>query len=250
MSRFVDAVAVEVLKLKGSLTALMTLLGPLSVVVFAVLLLSNQGNDTLAETGWQRFMQGAIAIWAYLVFPLLVALQAASINQIDHAVDGWKRMFSLPIKATHLFFAKLLILLAVMLASNVFLALGLIGVSGVWGQLATEIPSLTPEVAALAFQSLMACVCGGSLMIAMHFLLSWSMSSFVVPLTVGVVATMTIVQVGSSQYWVWNPWTWGMTAALSAEASRSLLAVVLGFGLGLLASVVGALMARRLRGYG
>lgn len=247
MSAFIDALIVEAQKLKGSLTALMIVLGPLSVVAFAVLLMLNHGTGIVVEQGWTRFVQGAVAIWAYLVFPLLVALQAASINQIDHAVDGWKRMFSLPMPAGRLFLAKLALLWTVMLISNLLLAAGLIAVAGGWGALSAELPPLQSETVAMVLRSMIACLAGGGLMIVLHFTLSWTFDSFVLPLTVGVVATMMIVQVGSSEYWIWHPWTWSLTAAAASEPARAALAVGLGLTMALAAAAIGAIAARRLR---
>lgn len=55
----------------------------------------------------------------------------------------------------------------------------------------------------------LACVAGGGLMmIVLYFLLSWVMSRFVFPIAVGVFATMSVLQVGSSKHWIWHPWTW------------------------------------------
>lgn len=79
----------EIGKLKGSLAATMTLLGPMAVIAFVYLLAFARGNGMLDRVGWPGFFQGGVTLWAYLVFPLLVALQAAAINGIEHSVvDG------------------------------------------------------------------------------------------------------------------------------------------------------------------
>lgn len=238
----------EIGKLKGSLAALMILLGPLAVVVFAHLMLIARGGAAIEKAGWGVFIQGGIALWAYLVFPLLVALQAAAINNIEHAVDGWKRVFALPVQAPKVFLAKFLILLCLMLASSLILAAGLAGSAWVAARLFTDLPAFDPELASFAFLRVMACVAGGGLMIALHFTLSWVMDSFVFPIAVGVIATMAVMQVASSKYWIWHPWTWSLTAAAASDRSHAELGMLMGTGLGLLAVLLAAVFARRLRG--
>ena len=244
---FMTVLRTEAGKLKGSLAALMIILGPLSVVVFVHLMLFARGFTSLEKIGWGGFVQGGISLWAYLVFPLLVALQAAAINSIEHQVDGWKRVFALPVRASYVYLAKFLLLLLILLVSSLLLAVGLVGTATLASVMMEGLPVLAPGLWEMAFLRVLACVAGGGLMIALHFLLSWVMNSFVFPITVGVIATMAVLQVGSSKYWIWHPWTWGLIAGAASDRSNAELGIVLGTGLGVILVAVSACFSRRLR---
>ena len=43
---------------------------------------------------------------------------------------------------------------------------------------------------------------------------SWRFGNIIVPLSVAVMATMGIVQIGSSEYWVWYPWSYMTMSAM------------------------------------
>lgn len=244
---FAAVLQAETGKLKGSLAALMTVLGPLAIVVFVHLMLAARGFTSLEKIGWGGFIQGGIGLWAYLVFPLLVALQAAAINAIEHEIDGWKRMLALPVHAAKIFFAKLLILFMLLLASSLLLAAGLTLTAWAAAAISTALPAFDWSLASFATTRVLACLAGGGLMIVLHFSLSWVMDSFVFPIAVGVIATMAVLQVASSKYWIWHPWAWSLTAGAASDRSSALLAMALGLGLGLLLAMLAARFARRLR---
>ena len=68
--------------------------------------------------------------------------------------------------------------------------------------------------------------------------ISWRVANFVLPLAVGICATMGIVQLGSSEYWVYFPWSYSLMAASGSEpaAQQQALLLAAGLALGLLGS--------------
>ena len=239
----------EIGKLKGTLAALMVVLGPLAVIAFIWLLAMAKNFTNMESLGWGGLLQFGTVTWAYLVFPLLVALQAAALCSIEHKTDGWKRLFALPVEVRDVFLVKLAILFGLMVAATLVLAIGFLGSSWLISLLVDGLPPLEPTLVGWMFGKAFACLAGGALMIVLHFALSWTLDSFVFPIAVGVIAVMSVVQVGSSEYWVWHPWTWGMMASASSDPGRADLAIILACGLAVLAMVVIAPLARRLRGH-
>ncbi|MDX1455702.1 MAG: ABC transporter permease [Gammaproteobacteria bacterium] len=238
----------EIGKLKGTLAALMVLLGPLAVIAFIWLLAMAKNFTNMESLGWNGLLQFGTVTWAYLVFPLLVALQAAALCNIEHRTDGWKRLFALPVRVPEVFLVKLAILFALMAAATLVLAAGFLGSSWLISMLVPGLPPLEASLVGWMFGKAFACLAGGALMIVLHFALSWTLDSFVFPIAVGVIAVMSVVQVGSSEYWVWHPWTWGMMATASSEPGRAVHAMLLAAGLAVLAIALLAPAARRLRG--
>lgn len=241
-------VRAEIGKLKGSLAAMMAILGPAAVIVFAYLIAFARGDGIIERTGWQGFFQGGVSLWAYVVFPLLVALQAAAINSIEHSVDGWKRYFALPVRVPQAYLGKLFVFIALMIVATLVLACGFLVTAWLLSISDSGMPKVTLEVSGHLFRNAFACLAGGMLMMVIHFVMSWTMRSFVAPLAVGVIGVMAIMQVASSKYWVWHPWSWGLTAAAASDPVRVDAALLLGLGGGLLFALATIPLARRLRG--
>lgn len=246
---FFDLLRNEVQKTRRTLATLMLVLAPLSVVLLMLLLYSAR-TKTATEVGWENVVRGGIAVWAYMVFPLLVALQAAVINGIEHRVDGWKRMFALPIHPARFFLAKLASLIIMMAATSFLLVIALYVMTGLAHAITPTWPAIPDGGFVLLLRYIGACLGGGLCVLVIHHALSWTMPSFVFPIGLGIVAVMAVFQVGSSRFWVWHPWTWPMTAAASADPTRGLAAVQLGVLFAVPLAFVVALFARRLRRLG
>ena len=67
--------------------------------------------------------------------------------------------------------------------------------------------------------------------------LSWRYANFVLPLAVGIGATMGIIQLGSSDYWVYFPWSYSLMVSNGTAPEARQLA------LGLAGAVALALLA-------
>lgn len=239
----------ELLKLRRSLATLMLVLAPISVVLLVVLLhLANQGGSS--EDRWLRLAQTAVAVWAYLVFPLLVALQAAVINGLEHRVDGWKRMFALPIHPGRFFLAKLLALIVMMGFASMLLAVGFYAVTAVAHAGFASWPAIPDGGFTFLVRSMSACVVGGMFIMVIHHVLSWTLPSFVFPLGLSIVAVMAVFMVGASEYWVFLPWCWSLLATAGSDPAIGDSAMMLGVTLALIAAPLAALGARRLRRLG
>lgn len=239
----------EILKLRRSLATLMLLLAPLSVVLLTLLLFSTRSGHA-ARAGFEGVAQSGVSVWAYLVFPLLIALQAAVINGIEHRSDGWKRMFALPIHPARFFLAKLASLIVMMAAACLLLAVGMYLLAAFMHAVSDAWPAVPGDGFLLLLRLLAMCFAGGMFIMVIHHAVSWAMPSFVFPIGLGIVAVMAVFQVGSSKYWIFHPWAWSLMASAASDPSRRDVALVLGVTLALASAPVLAFAARRLRGLG
>lgn len=221
---------VELLKIRRSLALLMMLLIPLMVVVLNVLVLARRnGIAAIDARQWGFYWSMTTAMWCYFMLPLFIALVTGLLNGQEHKNQSWRLMLTLPVSQTRLFVVKgLLAWLFVMGASAILAAGAYIGALvliaiGASSQGAFVFAPL-PMLAKLAVTSLP--------VIAIQHALSWRYQNLVLPLALGVVATMGITQIGSSSNWIWYPWSYALMAVNGTDAVKQQLALTLAAGAG------------------
>jgi ABC-type branched-subunit amino acid transport system ATPase component len=173
------------------------------------------------------------------MLPLYIALVTGLLNGQEHKNGTWRLMLTLPISQRHLYVAKAVLAWLFVTGANVVLvaatslAVGLLGLAGA---------ALTGAFAApmLAMLSKISLACIPVLLI--QHAVSWRVRNLVLPLAVGVIATMGIAQVGSSTYWAWYPWTYPLVAANGSDTAMQSHALLLAAGLGAALFAVTALV--------
>lgn len=223
---------IELLKICRSLALLMLLVCPLmvAVLVFGVALKQTDAAD-FNEKMWFSLWQTSSAIWCYFMLPLYIALITGLLNGNEHKNQTWRLMLSLPISSRQLFLVKALLAWVFVIAANLLLALYValaalaLGVFGYPIQGAFEF-QIGYAVASVS----LACL---PVLIIQHAI-SWRFSNIVFPLATGVIATMGIVQLGSSKYWIYYPWSYILMASNGSSPEMQQQALWLATGLGLL----------------
>ena len=223
-------ISVEVLKLKRSLALVMMAATPLLVVVLnTLMMLKRSGIHGLGAKQWTFFWMGNSALWAYFMMPLYIALVAGLLNGQEHRNQSWRLMLTLPVSQSQLYIAKALLAWIMVVCSNLVLVgasaltAALLGLAGASTAGAFDYPML-----ALAAKLSIACL---PVLLIQHAV-AWRFQSLVLPLAVGVIATMGITQIGSSEYWVWYPWTYALTAVNGSMAAHQQQALMLALGVG------------------
>lgn len=221
---------VELLKIRRSLALLMMLLIPLMVVLLNVLVLARRnGIAAIDARQWGFYWGGSTAMWCYFMLPLFIALITGLLNGQEHKNQSWRLMLTLPVSQTRLFVVKGLLAWLFVMGASVILAAGLyLGVLlliaiGAAPQGAFAFDPL-PVLAKLALTSLP--------VIAIQHAVSWRFQNLVLPLALGVVATMGITQIGSSSNWIWYPWAYALMAVNGADMAKQQLALMLAAGTG------------------
>lgn len=236
-------IAVELLKLKRSLALMMMIAAPLLVVALnTLILLKRSGIHRLGTRQWTRFWLVNTALWAYFMLPLFIALVCALLNGQEHRNQSWRLMLTLPVSQSQLYIAKALLAWLMVVGSNLILVgasaftVALLGLAGAPIAGAFEFPIL-----ALVAKLSVACL---PVLLIQHAV-AWRFQNLVAPLAFGVIATMGITQVGSSEYWVWYPWTYALTAVNASLAAHQQHALLLAVGLGAVLLPVSALLFGR-----
>jgi len=233
----------EVLKARRSLALLMVLACPLMVVLLNTgLLLRHAGPDGIGARAWQGFWMGNQAVWCYFMLPLYLALCTGLVNAVEHRQNGWRLMLTLPVGARRLYLAKLLVALAMAALAHLCLlllamAVGVLLLGG----------SAGAEPARAMATALLAALAASLPVLVLQHTLSWTSQNIVLPLALGVCATMGIIQLGSSEYWRFFPWTYPLMAANGSDPAMRQAALVLGLGSGLVLLALGCWWAGRRR---
>jgi hypothetical protein len=213
MTALARALWAEQLKLRGTLALWMCLVAPALVVGVYVLQITFSNFPARLDPAdgpkaWQAFVQATLVLWAFLMLPLLVTLQAALLAGLEHQGQHWKHLLALaPPRHVH-YLAKLLALLAMLalsqLAMFVLLPLGA-------GVLMLAKPGFglagAPPWATLA--TTLAAIFGATVMLAaLHTWIAIRWRSFAVAVGVGMGATVMGFLIGqSARFGPWYPWS-------------------------------------------
>ena len=218
----IKLIQIELLKTKRSLALLMMFLSPLMVLLINLLQLLHNEGKMIAEHGLSIYWLSNSALWGYFMLPLYIALITALLNGTEHRSNGWRFMMTLPVKQKYLFLAKLILAWIYLIGASLVLFLSTLlsivcleafGISGS--------DMLSFEVIQNLICSTIACLA----ILTIQHIVSWRCKNIVAPLGLGVVATMSIVQLSHTKYWHFNPWTYILTSTNSAEPTMQTLAI-------------------------
>ena len=235
---------IELLKARRSLALLLMFAIALVVVALNVLMLVRQHElGAISPRDWLRLWHGTTVLWCSFVMPLYIALVAGLLNGQEHRHHGWRLMLTLPISQWQLFAVKTVLAWLFVLASTLVLWGGTALAALALGAAGASVEGAFAYAVLPAFGKLaLACLP----MVVLQHALSWRLRSLVAPLALGVITTSGIVQVGSSSYWVWYPWSYATMALTGSEAARQQQALLLAGAVALgLFAVSAAWLARR-----
>ena len=210
-------VAIEALKLKRTSVLLMTFALPALVIIFLVgMSLKASDLSQFDEQSWLRWWSGVIALWCHFMLPLTVALVTSSINATEHKNEGWRLMLAMPVNLYSLYIAKVIIAVFLITLTSVMLwVFGLLGSAMLSGMALTADTSWGSPLLTALPAMILTCL---PVILIQHGI-SWRVPTMIVPLSVGVVATMGIVQIGSSEYWVYYPWSYMLMSSLANDVA-------------------------------
>lgn len=237
--------SVELLKIRRSLALLMMFLIPLMVVVLVTAITAKQNpmHAISARTWTMQYWGGITGLWCYFMLPLYIALVTGLLNGQEHKNQTWRLMLTLPVSQWQLFVVKAFLAwlfvvgATAVLAGGGMLAAALLVLCGAAADGAFSYP-LLPVIAKVGLTCLP--------VLAVQHAVSWRFQNLVLPLAVGVVATMGIMQIGSSKQWVWYPWAYSMMAVNGSMAANQHQAMMLAAAVGTVLLVLSAwLLGRR-----
>jgi hypothetical protein len=237
MNPIARALSAEALKLKGTLALWMCLIAPGVVVALYVLQISfaKLPASTAAPDpvlAWTMYAKSALGLWAFLMLPLFVTLEAALLAGLEHGERQWKHLLALPLPRGAHYLAKLLALAA--LVALGFLALvALIPLGGLL------LPVLKPAFGIAGpppwrylFVSAGQAYLASLLVVALQCWIAVRWQSFTVAVSVGMSATVMGFLIGQSErFGHWYPWSMPMQvlAGKGQWTEFVMVAGVLGF---------------------
>src|SRR4029079_18462880 len=110
------------LKLKRTLAFRMVFVAPALVATLQFFIAWNQKRFAANFNMWEMLPKSGMAVWAVFMLPLLITLETALINGVEHSEKQWKHLFALPISRTAVYIAKFLVAQALALASTLVLS--------------------------------------------------------------------------------------------------------------------------------
>ncbi len=229
---FRKIVAVELLKIRRSLALLMMFAIPMVVLLlhFSMLVKRHDIGQIDAKT-WFMYWNAVTGMWSYFMMPLYIALITGLLNGQEHKNQTWRLMLTLPVSQLQLFVVKGILAWLFVVASTLALIAGTALTVGGLGLAGAAMEDAFPAEL-LTTLGKIALTCLPVLMI--QHALSWRFQNLVLPLAVGVIGTMGVLQFGGSTYWVWNPWTYpamAMMGQVEKQQHAMLLAAVVGVAL-------------------
>lgn len=251
MNAYARALSAETLKLKGTLALWMCLIAPAVVALLYVLQITASRLPPHAHStpdpvqAWQVYTQSVLALWAFLMLPLFVTLEAALLAGLEHGERQWKHLLALPLPRSAHYFAKFAALAT--LVALAFLAfLVLVPLGGLALMLVRPgfgIAGMPPW--AFLFEGLAACYAASLLMLAIQCWVALRWSSFTVAVSVGMSATVMGFLIGQSErFGHWYPWSMPVQV-LAGKGQWLEFVVVAGIAGGLVVGLLGLLDFRR-----
>lgn len=179
-------IIVEMLKLRGSLAALLMVIAP--GMIGALCFLAPLAADT--PPAWGQLLEMAFTLWAFFMLPMATTALTTLVSQIEYKPKAWDHVLSLPVRRWEVYAAKAVVVVgAVALMTALMFVFAWLGAT-LGGLLA---PANAPrgefpwEVVGEAGVKMFA----ASLLLVM--LLLWTalrFASFVVPLATGIGAAL------------------------------------------------------------
>ncbi|MGQ4583855.1 ABC transporter permease [Lysobacter sp. F60174L2] len=212
MSALMRTLSAESLKLRGTLALWMCLIAPATVVGLTVLQvafadLGDKIPPPPAEA-WHRLALGMMTLWAFLMLPLFVTLEAALLAGLEHANHRWRHLLALPLPRSNHYLGKVIALLVLVALALVALLL-LIPLGGwVLAWLQPKLGIAGPPPWAFIAGRLGACLVASMLVVALQTWIALRWRSFTVAVASGMVATVGGFLIGqSARFGHWYPWS-------------------------------------------
>ena len=232
------ALHAELLKLKRTLAFRVIFVLPFFIALLQFFVIWRTKKFPADFKLWQTHATNSFQIWAIFMMPLLIALETALLNGIEHADKQWKHLFALPVPRHSIYFAKFVVAQWLILVSTFILALLtiLVGLASIY--LKPELANTDPVpfwwITKLALEVWLA----AWLIIAIHTWISMRWAGFPIALGVGIGGTFFALFAASAAIGKYYPWLLPMNLFLDGRFTSAL---VLGIGGGLLAALLGCL---------
>lgn len=244
MLSLIRALSAEILKTKRTLFLALAFLAPLALA-FIEMAIGFQYGKRMYPTGgdsWATLIDHITVMWVLLMLPLFVTLEMGLLGALEHNNKTWKQLYALPIPRWSLYAAKQITGAGIVALSMFALALMTAGV-GLFARFCLpDLGFAAPIPWAMLFKNMLFSFLAAGLIIAIHLFISLRLSSFVVAMGVGIIATVLGVVVVGSEWQQFDPWVipWVVSSGLMYDEPYA-LALAIGLVGGIIVAVLGCL---------
>lgn len=226
----------ELLKLKRTLAFRVIFVLPFLVALLQFFIVWRTKKFGPGFNLWQTLPTNSLQVWAVFMMPLLITLETALLNGIEHSDRQWKHIFALPVPRHSVYFAKLIIAQLLILTSTLILSFltAIVGVAAT--HLRPELANAGPIPYAWFAKHTLVVWLASWLIIAIHTWVSSRWSGFPIPLGAGIGGTFFALFAASASLGKYYPWLLPFNIFVEG---RFTAAVLLGVAGGIVISLLG-----------
>lgn len=232
------ALHAELLKLKRTLAFRVIFVLPFFVALLQFFIIWRTKKFAPGFDLWETHPTNSFQIWAVFMMPLLITLETALLNGIEHADKQWKHIFALPVPRHAVYLAKFVVAQGLILISTLVLALLTILVGLAATYLRPELANQGPVPYLWIIGQAMLVWLAAWFIIAIHTWISIRWAGFPIPLGAGIGGTFFALFAAAASIGKYYPWLLPMNIFLEG---RFRMALVLGIGGGIVAAFLGCL---------
>lgn len=226
----------ELLKLKRTLAFRMIFVAPLLVAMLQFFVVYRQRKFGADFKLWEMVPKGSLSVWAIFMLPLLVTLETALINGIEHGEKQWKHLFALPIPRHAVYIAKWIVAQTLAAASTLILVALTVLAGLALMRLRPELANSGPAPYGWIFKHAAMVWLAAGLIIAVHTWVSIRWPGFTLALGVGIGGTFFALFAASAQIGKYYPWLLPVNVFMDG---RTTAALVMGIAGGIAAATIG-----------
>jgi hypothetical protein len=239
----------EMLKMKRTIALKMVVLCPALVVLLILFAVWQTPFTTVNRRGtqheWAELTSLILKLWAGLMMPLFITLEAALIAGLDHSENQWKSLFARPVPRWTFYVAKLIVIVAMTAASSLLLAAGIVADGAVLPRIQSQVVFGRPVPWGEIIGDSARIACLAFLPLTIQYWVSMRWRSFAVAIGAGIMGiVVSFVAIASaSQTAAWPQYfPWALPMLILAKQNHNLeLAIMISLVLGLLVGVAGCL---------
>jgi len=228
----------ELLKLKRTLAFRVIFVLPLLVALLQFFALWRTRKFGVDFHLWETLPKNMLAIWAVFMMPLLITLETALLNGIEHSDRQWKHIFALPIPRHTVYLAKFVVAQALIAISTLFLCVLTVLIGLAIMRLRPELAHSGPVPYGWLAKYATFVWLAAWLIIAIHTWVSTRWSGFAVALGTGIGGTFFALFAASASLGKYYPWLLPMNVFTGERFAAALLLGGVG---GAIAALLGCL---------
>jgi hypothetical protein len=230
------ALHAELLKLKRTVAFRVIFVMPLFVALLQFFVIWRTKKVPADFNLWQTHATNSLQIWAVFMMPLLITLETALLNGIEHSDKQWKHIFALPVPRHAVYLSKFVVAQVLVLLSTLVLALLTVVVGLVATSLKPELAHVGPAPYGWIVKHALLVWLGAWLIIAIHTWISVRWAGFPIALGAGIGGTFFALFAAGAAVGKYYPWLLPLN---TFTAGRFTTALVLGVGGGIVAALLG-----------